>query len=231
MINPPGGADASKFVFPVEIVPYPGLNKAVKMIEIKKYDLPDAQMWAGGDGDSRFSVWLPAFLCIVLGQGSKSREALCCERVQQEQIPVYRRPSGGEAVILSPNMLVVSILKKNEPLRSPAIYFSRYNSKIISVLAGLGVGDLCAQGVSDICIGNRKLVGSAIYRTKDRLFYHAVLNVSEPGDTFSKYLMHPNREPAYRSKRPHPEFVTSLKDRGYDIAVEDIKDAVVKNFS
>lgn len=196
------------------------------MIKIKDYDLPDAELLTGNGNGSDPVVWVPKRFCIVLGQSNEPGESIHTAVVEEENIPVYKRPSGGETVILSPNTLVMSFVKRNEPLRSPKRYFALFNGKIIDALAGLGVKDLGQRGISDICIGEKKILGSSIYRNKDILLYHAVLNISEPVSNIEKYLKHPSREPGYRAGRSHSDFVTSLAAEGYALNAEDIKKAI-----
>ena len=71
------------------------------------------------------------------------------------------------------------------------------------------------MGISDITMAGKKILGSSIYRSKEALLYHAVLNLGEPASTFERYLKHPTKEPDYRQGRSHSEFVTSLKEIGY----------------
>lgn len=78
------------------------------------------------------------------------------------------------------------------------------------------------MGISDNTISGKKILGSAIYRNKDKLLYHAVLNLSEPASTFEKYLKQPVKEPDYRNGRKYIDFVTSLKDNGYTGSYEVI---------
>jgi lipoate-protein ligase A len=194
------------------------------MIKIKKYDLPDAELLTGNGTDP--IVWVPERFCIVLGQSNEPGESIHTAVAEEENIPVYKRPSGGETVILSPNTLVMSFVKRNEPLRSPKRFFSLFNGTIIDSLTSLGVKGLGQKGISDICIGEKKILGSSIYRNKNLLLYHAVLNISEPVSNMEKYLKHPSREPDYRAGRSHADFVTSLAAEGYVLSVEAIRAAI-----
>ena len=192
-------------------------------MEIKPYDLPDAELLEDNTSTYRFMVWEPGGLCIVLGQSNQLDQSVYIERTTVDGVPVYKRASGGETVVLSTGTLVVSILKRGDGLRSPRLYFNAYNEKIIQALRGLGVKNLSANGISDICIGNQKILGSSIYRSKDRVFYHGVLNRAESVDVIERYLKHPVREPAYRDGRGHREFVTSLAQQGYQFTGEEIR--------
>ena len=197
-------------------------------MEIKSYDLPDAELLEDNTSTYRYMVWEPGGLCIVLGQSNQLDQSVYVERAAADNVLVYKRPSGGETVVLSPGTLVVSILKRGDGLRSPKLYFNTYNEKIIQALRGLGIKNLSANGISDICIGNQKILGSSIYRSKDRVFYHGVLNRAESGDVIERYLEHPLREPEYRDGRSHKDFVTSLAQQGYQFTSEEIRRALLE---
>ena len=152
------------------------------------------------------------------------------DRVAADNIPVYKRPSGGESVVLSPNTVIISVLKKGQKLQSPKLYFKDYNKVVVRALGSLGIEDLGGRGISDICIGQRKILGSSIYRTRDIVLYHAVINRAESTAIFEKYLKHPTREPDYRKGRSHSEFVTSLVEQGYNLSGQEIMDALDREF-
>jgi len=86
------------------------------------------------------------------------------------------------------------------------------------------------MGISDIAISGKKILGSAIYRSKDALLYHAVLNLGEPATTFERYLRHPSKEPDYRLGRSHSEFVTSLKEKGYNQSYHQLESELSLSF-
>lgn len=117
--------------------------------------------------------------------------------------------------MLTPNNLVISVIYTNPESVQPKSVFQQVNSLILSVLEQAGVQNLAQDGISDISISGKKILGSSIYRNKNALLYHAVLNMAEPAQTFEKYLKHPSREPGYRKGRKHSEFVTSLRENGF----------------
>ncbi|NIM14121.1 MAG: hypothetical protein GTO45_18925 [Candidatus Aminicenantes bacterium] len=199
-------------------------------MDIKPYDLPDAGLLADNASSYRCLVWEPGFLCIVLGQSNGLEESVHIENAESDGVPVYKRPSGGEAVVLSPKTLVISILKQGDWFKSPTLYFKNYSEKIIRALHTLGVRDLKVDGISDICIGNKKILGSSIYRNKDRVLYHAVLNRAESADTIERYLKHPVREPEYRNGRKHRDFVTSLVEEGHWLTSGEIRKVLLSQF-
>jgi lipoate-protein ligase A len=158
----------------------------------------------------------------VLGNSNKPRDNLIEENIFSDYVQVYKRPSGGETVILTPSTLVISVKVTLDKFSNPTAHFRYFNEKIIEALSCLGVKDLRYRGISDVAIGDKKILGSSIYRRRKILFYHAVLNVSEPIETIERYIKHPTREPDYRNGRKHHEFVTSLHAEGYKLTMKKI---------
>lgn len=194
------------------------------MIEIKKYDLPDFSIYESDK--NTFRIWQPEETYVILGTSNKPEDALNEENILHDHIPVYKRPSGGQSVVLTINTLVISVLKIESELKAPKIFFQQINSLIISAFEEIGVKNLSHKGISDIAIGEKKILGSSIYRNKEKNFYHAVLNISESTDLFERYLKHPVKEPDYRKGRKHKEFVISLKDSGNCFDHEKIAAAI-----
>jgi len=199
-------------------------------VKVRKYDLPDGGLIDTSATDDDWFFWLPDQAYLILGQSNKAEKSLYSELVIQDEIPVYKRPSGGESVILTPNTLVISVRLLSDRLENPQVYFKRINNAIINGLASLGINDLGYKGISDITIGAKKILGSSIYRKKNLVFYHAVLNVAEDIDYIAKYLQHPTKEPDYRVGRKHTDFVTSLAEAGHEFSGEQLIKAIELEF-
>lgn len=198
------------------------------MIPVKKYNLPDFSIFE--ECCNTFCIWVPNRRMIVLGAGDKPETSLSVEAVIEDHIEVFKRSTGGHAVFLSPETLVISAVYINSTLTSKDL-FRLINKELIRVLNSLGLQDLSQQGVSDIALGERKILGSSVQRKKDRIFYHAVLNVSQKADAFELYLLHPASEPDYRKGRTHIEFVTSLQQEGYIFTSKVLADEIRTRFS
>jgi lipoate-protein ligase A len=144
---------------------------------------------------------------------------------------MLKRSSGGQTVILTPQTVVISVRLISHRLENPQVYFKQINSLIINTLKNIGIKNLDQKGISDITIGEKKILGSSIYRKKSMVFYHAVLNIAEPISSISRYLKHPTREPDYRAGRSHEEFVTSIREAGYPFTPEQVRQALSETFS
>lgn len=192
------------------------------------YDLPDINLL--NEKTNQFMIWIPDKVYIVLGASNNPTESLNIENVEQDNITVLKRPSGGQTVILTPNNIIISAVYFDRNTLLPKEVFNHINRLIISTIEKFGIFDLSMMGISDIAISGKKILGSAIYRNKHALLYHAVLNLGEPPTTFEKYLKHPAKEPDYRGGRSHTEFVTSLKEKGYTKSVHQLEKMLALSF-
>ena len=190
-------------------------------VTVIPYHLNDAGLFS--DNGNGMLVWQPERTMIVLGQSNTPERSLITENVEADNIPVTKRPTGGEAVVLSPLMAVITIAREFREMTASKDFFRVINGMMLDVLADLGVKNYGMKGISDITIGDRKILGSSMHRREKRLVYHAVLNIREDPGIFERYLKHPGREPDYRLNRRHGEFVTSLQNEGYNIDFKDIE--------
>lgn len=198
------------------------------MLQTIDYNLPDIQLL--NHHNRRFLTWIPDKTYIVLGASNRPEESLYVEKVVQDNITVLKRPSGGQTVILTPNnLLIATVFHHLEEIQTKEI-FNQINQLLITAFENAGISGLSLKGISDIAIADKKILGSAMYKNKDALLYHAVLNMGEPAATFEKYLKHPSKEPDYRNGRSHKEFVTSLKEMGFAQSYQHIENIVLDSF-
>ncbi|MFO7617693.1 MAG: hypothetical protein R6V75_10625 [Bacteroidales bacterium] len=192
----------------------------------RAYDLPDVVLIDPEAAEPDFMVWIPEQTVIVLGQSNEGDTAVYLDRAEADGIPVYKRSSGGQTVILTPQTVIISVRLISQRLENPKVYFQKINDLVIKTLSELGVKNLGQNGISDITIREKKILGSSIYRKKSMVFYHAVLNIAESPAFIGKYLKHPSREPDYRAGRRHEDFVTSLREAGHGFTPEAVKEAL-----
>lgn len=199
-------------------------------IQVREYDLPDSYLYREKPDNISVKIWIPDETCIVLGRSNDPEDSLIQDNVLNSDIPVFKRPSGGETVVLSPNTIIISIAIDQQQFNGGKKYFNTINNSIIEALKKFNITNLKFKGISDIAIGEMKILGSALYQNKNVVFYHAVLNVSESPELFSKYLKHPQREPDYRVGRRHTEFVTSLTQENHKIDTDHLIRSLEKHF-
>lgn len=192
---------------------------------LHSYNLPDYFIFESPKA-FEYYVGVPDKTYIVLGRSNHIEKSINSKSVEKDQITILKRPSGGESVILSPNMLIFSFKQNSDIIPNPVKLFELINSKLIENLSLLGIKNLHSKGISDLSIGDKKIMGSSMFTKNKTLFYHAVLNVSEDVALIEKYLKHPLKEPDYRQNRPHKEFVTSIQKQGYNLSQDQLSKSI-----
>ena len=176
---------------------------------------------AGGPEALRFWEW--ASPAVVIGAGGKWAEEAHVDDCRRDGVPIVRRASGGGAVLLGPGCLVFSLVLAYEHAPVLADLHGSYRwilGTIADALAPLAPG-IAPAGISDLAIAGRKCSGNAQQRKRTHLLHHGTLLCSFDLTRIPVYLAHPPREPAYRERRPHLDFVTNL-----DVPVARVKDCL-----
>lgn len=167
----------------------------------------------------------------MIGRGSKIDLELNVAAIEEDHVPVLQRASGGCAVVLTREMACVSFGIRAERQRQSKEYFERFLGLIIHAMETLEVSGLSHRGISDIALGERKVAGTALYRNRERIFFHAVINVAGTTDFMERYLAHPPRTPDYRGARRHKDFVTSLQAEGFALTEAHLRAAITAEFA
>jgi lipoate-protein ligase A len=182
---------------------------------ILPYTLPDSELLTPDGSAGRFLLWAAHETCVVVGNGSDAGKEVNAKVVDEDDVPVYKRTTGGCAVVLTPEMWCLSCALYGRKQIQSKEYFVLFNKAVCAAFSQAGVEGLRHRGISDIALGEKKIAGTAIYRNRETVFYHAVINVAGDVELIERYLNTPPREPDYRKGRSHREFVTSLRDVGF----------------
>jgi lipoate-protein ligase A len=169
-----------------------------------------------------YRLYEPPTLCAVLGASGKPAQDLLLENLDADGVPWMKRRGGGGTVILGPGQVVLALVTAVESPFKNREYAAEINSWIVDSLALLGVNGVHPEGISDLAIGEKKIVGTSLYRTRLILFYQASLLVSNDIAVFTRYLAMPVKVPEYRKGRSHEEFCTTIAREGYAVTVRDV---------
>jgi lipoate-protein ligase A len=151
---------------------------------------------------------------VVIGRGGRQADEVRREVIAADGIPFHRRAGGGCAVVLDPGNVVVSVALPMPGIGGISTAFAAISAWMADVLDRCGVPGVGWQGVSDLVLGDRKIGGSCIWRTRGLLYYSTTILVAPDLDLIDRYLPHPPREPSYRGGRDHRHFLTTLRDEG-----------------
>jgi len=167
-------------------------------------------------------VYEPDSLCAVLGASGKPEQDLRLDALDADGVPWRFRRGGGGTVVLGPGQVVLALVTEVEsPFRNRE-YAAAINEWIIESLSRLGVSGVTQEGISDLAIRDRKIVGTSIYRTRLVLFYQASLLVDVDLKIFTRYLAMPTKVPEYRRGRTHEDFCTTLRREGFQGTTADV---------
>lgn len=176
------------------------------------------------DGRARHRVYTPDHVAVVLGRGSKPEVELRTAAIVADAVTVYRRRGGGCSVVLDPGNLIISLALPVPGLGAIKSSFASISLLLCRLLAACGVPDVKQRGVSDLVVDDRKLGGSCVHRLRDLLYYSATLLVEPDLELLERYLHHPPREPDYRDRRGHRDFVTTLREQGLPAPLPTLRD-------
>jgi lipoate---protein ligase len=178
-----------------------------------------------------WELWEPGEYAVVIGYSQKAVREADVYACRQDGVPIIRRRGGGGAVVLLPGVLCITIAFKSSLSESPYHFFKVINQLLIDILeTKYGVKNLDYTGISDIAIEDKKILGCSIFKSRDLFFYQGSLLVKPELHRINQYLRHPSKEPDYRNGRRHGDFITSLKQAGYDISLKDLEKNIFDEF-
>lgn len=168
-------------------------------------------------------TWMADEPTVVVGSSSRLDEEIDREACAALGVRVVRRPSGGLTVVLGPGCLMWSVIVPH-PAGTPAIerihadMLSPLRDELHAAVAGAGLA-VDRRGSSDLVLRTagadddasvRKFSGNALRVRRHGVLYHGTLLDTFDIGLISRVLRHPPREPDYRGRRTHGDFLVNL---------------------
>lgn len=152
--------------------------------------------------------------CVVLGRSNKAELECNLDHTSADGIPILKRAGGGGTVLLYSGCAIVSLgLWLDHPFNNQ-YFFEQINDSVAS-----SVNDILNQtqpirqrGISDLAVGDRKIAGTSMFRSKGYLLYQASIIVDLDIQLIERYLAHPSSEPDYRRGKSHRDFLAGLSE-------------------
>lgn len=158
-------------------------------------------------------IWESASPFVVLGLSNRlSREvdATACERAG---VPILRRVSGGGTVVQGPGCLSYALTLRI-PDSGPLATITGTNLFVMethrAALAELFQRPVSVQGHTDLETGGRKFSGNAQRRGRQALLFHGTILYAADLGLIDRLLRHPSREPDWRGRRTHDQFIGNV---------------------
>jgi lipoate---protein ligase len=156
-------------------------------------------------------LWEAPRPAVILGRSSRIAEEVRGE-ARQQGVPVFRRVSGGAAVVVGPGCLMYGLildLRLRPQLRAIDVAHAQVLGTIAAALQPLVAG-LTLRGICDLAVGEKKVSGNSVRARREHLLYHGTLLYDFPLESIARFLAMPPRQPGYRQSRPHGGFVANL---------------------
>lgn len=165
-----------------------------------------------GLGGEILRFWEPSDFFVVVGYANKVAEEVHQVFCESNGIPIFRRCTGGGAVLQGPGVLNFSLVLRAEaelhniPAANRFI-LRRHQSALAEMLSA----PVEIKGHTDLAIGGLKFSGNSQRRKKRYLLFHGSILIDLNIEMVEKTLLFPSREPEYRLGRSHSDFLLNLK--------------------
>jgi len=180
-----------------------------------------------GFGEPTLRFWESATPFVVLGYSNRIDAEVNRVECERRSVPILRRSSGGGTVVqglgcLNYN-LTLPITDETATISATNDFVMERQQRAIAELIGREVQ---IQGCTDLTIGTLKFSGNAQRRKSRALVFHGCFLLNFDLDLIEAVLKHPSKEPDYRGKRSHREFLTNIS-----VSSEAMKHALAEAWS
>lgn len=180
-----------------------------------------------GFGEPTLRFWQTHVPFVVLGYSNSVATEVNRAECERRGIPILRRSSGGGTVVqglgcLNYN-LTLPITDETASITETNCFVMRRNRDALSELLKR---DVKIQGHTDLAIDGLKFSGNAQRRKSRALVFHGSILLHFDLDLIEAVLTHPSKEPEYRARRSHREFLMNL-----NVPADDVKAALSKAWS
>jgi lipoate-protein ligase A len=180
-----------------------------------------------GVGEPTLRFWQSAVPFVVVGYANPIATEVNVPECQRLSIPILRRASGGGTVVQGYGCLNYTLVL---PIADETAGITETNCHIMSrhrdAFTKLLNQEVKIQGHTDLTIGALKFSGNAQRRKKNALLFHGCFLLDFDLPLIDQLLLHPSKEPDYRARRAHHEFLTNLHLRE-----EEVKEALIETWS
>lgn len=139
----------------------PYFNLAEEEYLLKNFSEPIFRLWQNDNA-------------IIVGRNQNTISEIDSNYVQQNNIAVVRRLSGGGAVYHDKGNLNYTFIENHRTTEDTSAMFARFTSPIIEALNSLGV-KAYLEGRNDLLIEGRKFSGNAVAISHGRVLQHGTL--------------------------------------------------------
>jgi lipoate-protein ligase A len=167
------------------------------------------------DGDPSHGIlrtWGAPSYFVVVGRSNAVATEVNVDQCRAEHVPILRRSSGGGAVVIGPGCLAYALaLPLTDAHRAGGVTtVTRTVMETIASGLSLAIPGVFVCGTSDLVINNRKFSGNAQRWLRQTVLHHGTILFDFDLPRIGRLLKPPTRQPDYRLRRSHGDFVTNV---------------------
>jgi lipoate-protein ligase A len=162
-----------------------------------------------GEGILRF--WEAREYAVVLGSSNAAAREANLPACRLDNVPVFRRRSGGGAVLQGPGCLSYCLILKSEgnlsTINGTNAFVLQRNRRAVEEVSGRSV---VQRGFTDLAVNDIKFSGNSQRRRLCCLMFHGTFLLDLDLMRVERYLNIPSKQPDYRRRRSHTAFLMNL---------------------
>jgi lipoate---protein ligase len=200
------------------------LPTAAENIALDEALLDEAEEGSGEDEFLR--IWESPLPIVVAGRSTRISAEINVAECETKGIPILRRSSGGAAIVAGSGCLMYAVVishKKRPELLDITRAHRFVMTRIVEALKPLTayVGAIRVAGTSDLVLDDdaalRKFSGNSLRVKRSHFLYHGTILNDFDLSLISSCLLVPPRQPEYRKRRAHEDFIANLPVRRSDL--------------
>ncbi len=165
-------------------------------------------------------LWESTRPMVVVGRSSRVHQEVYESACDEANVPILRRSSGGAAIVAGTGCLMYAVVlsyalqpELKDIGRAHAFVLGRLTESLRSL--GQQYGHIMRAGTSDLVLIDkngveRKFSGNSMRAKRTHLLYHGTLMYDFDLSQIGRLLRMPPRQPEYRARREHGDFLTNL---------------------
>src|SRR5260370_28025646 len=171
--------------------------------------------------------WEPKGTFVVVGYANQAAQETNLVMCKAENVPVFRRCSGGGTVLQGLGCLNYSLILQiggDQQLSEASQALSSITStnrfilgRHQAALKPLLKKAVAIQGHTDLATGGLKFSGNTQRRQRRCLIFHGTFLLEFDIAQVGKFLRMPSKQPDYRRNRSHDDFLTNLNLSSADV--------------
>jgi lipoate-protein ligase A len=168
--------------------------------------------------------WEPRQYFVVLGSTNSVATEVDEEACRVLNVSLFRRASGGGTVLQGPGSICYALILRIGST-SELAGIAESNRYIMNrqrlALQPLVEHQIEVNGFTDLVLGGRKFSGNSQRRKQKYVLFHGTILLDFDLTMIAKTLRMPSKEPEYRNRRNHLDFLTCI-----GASAEEIRDAM-----